>query len=59
MATKKKSTTSNAAIKATEINFEQKSEVYPEHVIIGIKESLKQAEEGQLTPYTGIRDMLR
>jgi hypothetical protein len=40
------------------ITFEQKSEVYPDYVIKGVKESLKQAEEGQLTPFTGIKDML-
>lgn len=51
MATKKKSTTSNAAIKTTEINFEQKSKIYPAHVISGVKESLRQAEEGKLTIY--------
>jgi hypothetical protein len=33
-------------------------EIYPEHVINGVKESLKQAEEGKLILYTGIRDML-
>ena len=47
-----------AVMKAMKITFEQKSEVYPDYVINGIKESIKQAEEGKLTPYTGIRDML-
>jgi hypothetical protein len=45
-------------MKAMKITFEQKSEVYPDHVIKGVKESLKQADEGKLTPYTGIKDML-
>jgi hypothetical protein len=45
-------------MKAMKITFEQKSEVYPDYVIKGVKESLKQADEGQLTPFTGIRDML-
>ncbi len=31
---------------------------YPAYVIAGVKESLKQADEGKLTPYTGCRDML-
>jgi hypothetical protein len=31
---------------------------YPEHVIEGIKESLQQAEEGQLKPYISIKKML-
>ncbi|MFI5136367.1 MAG: hypothetical protein ACHQIM_00980 [Sphingobacteriales bacterium] len=45
-------------MKAMKITFEQKSEVFPNHVIKGVKESLKQADEGQLTQYKGIRDML-
>jgi hypothetical protein len=47
-----------AVMKAMKITFEQKSEVYPDHVVQGVKESLKQAKEGKLTPYTGVRDML-
>ncbi len=45
-----------AVIKAMKISFEQKSEVYPQHVINGVNESLKQADEGLLTPCTGIKD---
>ncbi len=45
-------------MKAMNITFEQKSEVYPDYVFNGVKESLKQAEEGKLTPYTGIKNML-
>jgi hypothetical protein len=47
-----------AVMRAMKINFEQKSEIYPDHVITGIEESMKQADEGKLTPYKGIRDML-
>jgi hypothetical protein len=47
-----------AVMKAMKISFEQKSEVYPDYVVNGVKESLKEANEGQLTPYTGIKDML-
>jgi len=47
-----------AALKAMKITFGQKSEVYPDYVVKGVKESLKQAEDGELTPYTGIKDML-
>jgi hypothetical protein len=47
-----------AVMKAVNISFEQKSEVYPGYVINGVKESLKQAKDGKLTPYTGIKDML-
>jgi len=55
---KEQLTALKAVMKAMKIAFEEKSAVYPEHVINGIKESLKQADEGQLTPYTGIKDML-
>ena len=47
-----------AVMKAMKISFEQKSEIYPDHVINGVKESLRQADAGELIPYTGIRDML-
>jgi Protein of unknown function (DUF2683) len=46
-----------AVMKAMKITFEQKSEVYPDYVVQGVKESLKQTKEGKLTPYTGVRDM--
>jgi hypothetical protein len=31
---------------------------YPDHVIKGVKESLKQANEGLLTPFVSVREML-
>ena len=55
---KEQLTALKAVMKAMKITFEQKSEVCPDHVINGVKESLKQADEGKLTPYTGIKDML-
>jgi nitrogenase molybdenum-iron protein alpha/beta subunit len=55
---KEQLTALKAVMKAMKIPFEQKSEVYPDHVTNGTKESLKQSEEGQLTPFTGIREML-
>ncbi|GAC1301141.1 MAG: hypothetical protein NVSMB24_03410 [Mucilaginibacter sp.] len=45
-------------MKAVKITFEQKPEVYPQPVVDGVKESLKQAEEGELTLYKGIGIML-
>ena len=45
-------------MRAMKVTFEQKSEVYPEQVISGVKDSLKQADQGELTLYTGIRNML-
>ena len=47
-----------AVMKAMKINFEQKAEIYPDYVIKGVKESLRESKDGKLTPYTGIRDML-
>jgi hypothetical protein len=47
-----------AVMKAMKITFEQKSQIYPQNVIEGVKESLKQAEDGRLTPYKGIKEML-
>ncbi len=47
-----------AVMKAMKVVFEERSNVYPEHVADGVKESVKQAENGHLTRYTGIRNML-
>jgi len=47
-----------AVMKAMKVTFEQKNTTYPDYVISGVKESIKQADEGKLTPYTGIKDML-
>ena len=55
---KEQLTALKAVMKAMKISYTQKSEVYPDYVVRGVKESLKQANEGKLTPYTGIRDML-
>ncbi|WCT13060.1 DUF2683 family protein [Mucilaginibacter jinjuensis] len=55
---KEQLTALKAVMKAMKISFEQKSEVYPAHVVEGVKESLKETDQGQLTPYTGIADML-
>ena len=55
---KEQLTALKAVMKAMKISFEQRSEVYPDSIVSGIKESLKQADQGQITPYTGIKDML-
>jgi hypothetical protein len=55
---KEQLTALKAVMKAMKVTFEQKGGVYPGHVVDGVKESLKQADEGKLTLYTGIRDML-
>lgn len=47
-----------AVMKAMKISFKQKSEVYPDQVIEGVKKSLKQADDGQLFPYAGIKSLL-
>jgi hypothetical protein len=55
---KEQLTAIKAVMKAMNVSFEQKSQVYPDHVINGVKESSRQAKEGKLTPYTGIKNML-
>ena len=55
---KEQLTALKAVMKAMKISFEQKSQIYPTQVVQGIQDSLKQAEKGQLTSYTGIKDML-
>lgn len=46
------------AVKINEPISDAEDKDYPEHVIEGVKESLQQAEDGKLTPYTGIRYLL-
>jgi hypothetical protein len=55
---KEQLTAVKSILKAMKISFEQKADAYPVHVVESVEESIKQADEGQLTPYTGIRDML-
>lgn len=55
---KEQLTALKAVMKAMKISFEQKSEIYPDHVVKGVNESAQQAKDGKLTPYTGIKDML-
>lgn len=55
---KEQLTALKAVMKAMKISFEQKSEIYPDQVIEGVKKSLKQADAGQLLPYTGIKNLL-
>jgi len=47
-----------AVMKAMNVSFEQRDEVYPDYVVKGIKRAIKQTEQGELKPYTGIRNML-
>ncbi len=46
-----------AVMKAMKIGFEQ-STIYPNKVLDGVAESLKQADAEQLLPYTNVRNML-
>lgn len=48
-----------AIMYAMKIAFEQKSEVYPQFVIEGVKESLAQANDENLIPYNGLKDLLK
>ena len=56
---KKQLTTIKAILNALNIDFEMNNRDYPDNVVNGVRASLKQADEGQLIPYTGIRDMLK
>ncbi len=55
---KEQLTALKAVMKAMKVAFTQQDEDYPEHVINGVKESLLEADEGKLSPYRGIKDML-
>jgi hypothetical protein len=55
---KEQLTALKAFMKAMKISFEQQKDIYPDHVIKGVKKSLEQAKNGDLKPYTGIKDML-
>lgn len=46
-----------AVIKTMRITFEQKSIPYPDHVIAGVQDSLKESEDKSI-PFTGIKEML-
>lgn len=46
-------------MQAMKVSFEQKSEFYPQAVVKGVKNSLAQADNGDLTPYTGLKDLLK
>ena len=48
-----------AVMESMKVTFEQKSEEYPQYVIEGVKRSLLKAENGEVKPYTSLRDMLR
>ena len=56
---KEQLTALKAIVKAMKISFEQKSIVYPEHVLDGVKLSLIEAEEKKLKQFSGIEDLLR
>ncbi len=47
-----------AVMKVMQVTFEQKSQVYPENVIKGLNESKAQSDNGQLIPFSGVKDML-
>ena len=55
---KEQLTALKAVMKAMKVAFTQQEEEYPDHVLNGVKESLTQADEGKLTPYKGIKDMM-
>jgi len=46
------------SIPPNNLNASELTPTYPAYVIEGLKDSLKEAANGKLTPYTGIRNML-
>lgn len=51
-----------AALKAViitmKIPFEEKEQIYPDRIVQGVKDSLKDAEKGNSIPFKGIRNMI-
>ncbi|MDQ7949267.1 MAG: hypothetical protein REI78_10355 [Pedobacter sp.] len=47
-----------AVMKAMKINFKKSKESLPDEVVSEVKKSLKQAENGKLKAYKGIKEML-
>lgn len=47
-----------AIMKAMKIAFEQKNITYPAYVMDGVKASLKQSHNKELSPYVGVAKML-
>ncbi|QXV66956.1 hypothetical protein INP83_07705 [Mucilaginibacter sp. 21P] len=47
-----------AVMKAMKITFEQTEKTYPAQVVEGVKQSLRQANEGKLTAFTSVQDIL-
>ena len=47
-----------AVMKAMKVSFEQKKEVYPDHVLAGVKEALQQIDEGKGKPYKGMMELV-
>lgn len=56
---KEQLTALKASTKPMNIAFESKSEVYPDYVLKGVRRAMQQADNGQLKPYSGVRDMLK
>ncbi|RZK50077.1 MAG: hypothetical protein EOO87_19430 [Pedobacter sp.] len=46
-----------AVMKAMKIVFEEKN-MYPNEVMLGVRESIKQVNEEKIHPYTNLKDML-
>lgn len=56
---KEQLTALKAVMKAMKVAFEQKSEVYPDYVVKGVRRAVGQADAGELKPYTSARNMLK
>lgn len=47
-----------AVMKAMQVTFEQKGQVYPEQVIKSINDSKAQSDNNQIIPFSSIEEML-
>lgn len=47
-----------SVIRLMKINFEEKREIYPGNVVRGVKDSLLQSKNEELTSFTGVEKML-
>ena len=47
-----------AVLEVLEINFEQSEEIYPQHVLEGLKKGILQAKNGETKTYAEVKNLL-
>ncbi|TSD66117.1 hypothetical protein FFF34_001575 [Inquilinus sp. KBS0705] len=56
--TQEQSDALKAIMKALKVDFEVEDMAFPDSVIAGVKESLQQAKDNNVMPYSGIKAMM-